>query len=347
MAETVEKYRIQSDSLEIEVVISREAGSLPTYRIMVPEWAPATQALINDIRRHLITEIQVSGQEILDPKVVLQLREKFKEKSRQLILEKLPHIQESVRNELVGTLLHEVVGLGKIEFLLTDPHLEEIIVNSADEPVRVYHKKHGWLLTNITVASEAQLQNYTSIIARRVGRQITTLTPLLDAHLVTGDRANAVLYPVATKGSSLTIRKFAGDPWTVTDLITNGTCSAELFALIWMAFQYEMSVLISGGTGSGKTSFLNVCMPFIPPNQRIISIEDTRELQLPGYLYWTPLITRLPNPEGKGEVNMLDLLVNSLRMRPDRVVLGEMRRSREAEVAFGAMRTPCSRPSSA
>ncbi|MBI4149030.1 CpaF family protein [Candidatus Woesearchaeota archaeon] len=339
MAESIEKYAVQSDALKIEVVISQEQGALPGYRIIVPEWAPATQALINDIRRHLITEIQVSGQEILDPKVVLKLKEKFKEKSTQLITEKLPHINESTRDYLVGTLLHEMLGLGKIEFLLTDPYLEEIIVNSADEPVRVYHKKYGWLLTNISVASESQLQNYASIIARRVGRQITTLTPLLDAHLVTGDRANAVLYPIATKGSSLTIRKFAGDPWTVTDFIKNNTCSAELFSLIWMALQYEMSVLVSGGTGSGKTSFLNVCMPFIPPNQRIISIEDTRELQLPEFLYWTPLITRLPNPEGKGEVTMLDLLVNALRMRPDRVVLGEVRRGRDAEVAFEAMHT--------
>lgn len=100
-----------------------------------------------------------------------------------------------------------------------------------------------------------------------------------------------------------------------------------------------MNILISGGTASGKTSFLNVCMPFIPPNHRIISIEDTRELQLPEFLYWCPLTTRQPNPEGKGEITMLDLLVNSLRMRPDRIILGEMRRKREAQVLFEAMHT--------
>jgi len=109
--------------------------------------------------------------------------------------------------------------------------------------------------------------------------------------------------------------------------------------LLWLAIEYEMNVLISGGTASGKTVFLNACMPFIPPNQRVISIEDTRELMLPEFLYWCPLVTRTPNPEGKGEVSMLDLLVNSLRMRPDRIVLGEMRRQREAEVLFEAMHT--------
>ena len=162
---------------------------------------------------------------------------------------------------------------------------------------------------------------------------------MLDAQLVTGDRANAVLYPIANKGNAITIRKFSRDPWTVTDLIKNKTSDSTIFALIWLAIQYEMNIIISGGTASGKTSFLNVCMPFIPPNNRIISMEDTRELQLPEFLYWCPLTTRLANPEGKGGVSMLDLLVNSLRMRPDRIILGEMRRKQEAEVLFEAMHT--------
>jgi len=147
------------------------------------------------------------------------------------------------------------------------------------------------------------------------------------------------LYPISSKGNTITIRKFARDPWTVTDLIKNKTATSQLFALIWLAMQYEMNIIISGGTASGKTSFLNVCMPFIPLNHRILSIEDTRELLLPKFLYWAPLVTRLPNPEGKGEVSMLDLLINSLRMRPDRIILGEIRRQRDAEVLFEAMHT--------
>ena len=125
----------------------------------------------------------------------------------------------------------------------------------------------------------------------------------------------------------------------VTDLIRNKTCSIDVFALIWLCIQYEMSILVSGGTGSGKTTMLNVIMPFIPPNHRVVSIEDTRELQLPNYLFWCPLTTREPNPEGKGKIDMLDLLVNSLRMRPDRVVLGEVRKKEQAEVLFEAMHT--------
>jgi flagellar protein FlaI len=183
------------------------------------------------------------------------------------------------------------------------------------------------------------VQNYANIIGRRVGREISVLHPLLDARMATGDRANAVLFPISNAGNSLTIRKFTREPWTVVDFIKNKTCTSEVFALIWLAMQYEMNVIFSGGTASGKTSMLNVCMPFIPPNQRIISIEDTRELQLPSYLFWEPLVTRLANPEGKGEVSMLDLLLNSLRMRPDRIVLGEVRHGDDALVLFEAMHT--------
>ena len=267
------------------------------------------------------------------------MKKSFIEQTTKLLREKVPTISTEAEKFLVGMLIQEMLGLGKIEFLLNDPQLEEIVIISSKEPVRVYHKKYGWLKTNIKIEKEDDINNYANIIARRVGRQINVLTPLLDAHLITGDRANAVLFPIATKGNTITIRKFARDPWTIIDLINNKTVSLEVACLLWLAIEYEMNVLISGGTASGKTVFLNACMPFIPPNQRIISIEDTRELILPEFLYWCPLVTRTPNPEGKGEVSMLDLLVNSLRMRPDRIILGEMRRQKEAEVLFEAMHT--------
>ena len=335
----IEKYTIKADEIEIEVNITGGKGKTMMYEITMPKCAPATLALLDEVRHELVTTISVSTAEILDQRSVIKLKEKFKEKAELLIKEKIPGIKESTKNFLIGSLLHETVGLGKVEYLLNDGNLEEIVINSANEPIRVYHKRYGWLETNVRIETEPQIQNYSNIIARRVGRQITTLNPLLDAHLITGDRSNAVLYPISTKGNTITIRKFARDPWTVTDFIANKTTTDEIFALIWLAIQYEMNILISGGTASGKTSFLNLCMPFIPPNHRLISIEDTRELQLPSFLYWCPLITRQPNPEGKGAVSMLDLLVNSLRMRPDRIILGEIRRQKEAEVLFEAMHT--------
>ncbi|MBW2974202.1 Flp pilus assembly complex ATPase component TadA [Candidatus Woesearchaeota archaeon] len=337
--EEIEKYPVKADDVKVNVRIMGGKGMSSSYRLTVPELSKPTLALLDEIKHKLIAEVKVSAGEMLDPKVVYSLKKRFKEKAAEIFKDKLPGIEEEKKSFLTGILLHEMLGFGNIEFLLNDGNLEEVVVNSAEEPVRVYHKKYGWLESDVIIGSEDQIQNFSNTIARRVGRQITVLNPLLDAHLITGDRANAVFYPISNKGNTITIRKFARDPWTVTDLIANKTSDSEVFALIWLAIQYEMNVLISGGTASGKTSFLNVCMPFIPPNHRIISIEDTRELQLPKFLYWCPLTTRQPNPEGKGEVTMLDLLVNSLRMRPDRIILGEMRRKQEAEVLFEAMHT--------
>jgi archaeal flagellar protein FlaI len=226
-----------------------------------------------------------------------------------------------------------------IEILMDDINLEEIAVNGGREPVWVYQKKHGWLKTTIWLESDEQIRHYSSMIGRKIGRQITLLNPLMDAHLTTGDRVNSTLEPISVHGNTITLRKFASKPWTITDFLNAGSISTYGAALIWTGVQYELSTLIAGGTASGKTSMLNVVSNFFPPNQRIISIEDTRELQLPKFLHWVPMITRLPNPEGKGEISMLDLLVNSLRMRPDRIMVGEIRRKREAEVLFEAIHT--------
>ena len=339
MEGSTEEYNLEADGVTILVQITRSKGGTHKYNLIIPTLEKPTLALLSAVRHELILKVPVATKELLDPDSLSQVKEKFKKEANLIISRKLPYISDKMKAFLIGQLLHEMVGLGTLEFLLNDDLLEELVFNSAKEPVRVYHKKYGWLDTNVLVEDEAKINNYASMIGRRVGRQITTLDPILDAHLVTGDRVNAVLYPISNKGNSITIRKFARDPWTLTDFIKNNTTTDDVFALIWIAIQYEMNILISGGTGSGKTSLLNVCMPFIPPNNRIVSIEDTRELQLPSFLHWCPMVTRLPNPEGKGGVTMLDLLVNSLRMRPDRIVLGEMRRREEGEVLFEAMHT--------
>ncbi len=336
--EKIESYHLDVDGAYADVELRKDEEGF-TYCLSIPEISSVTSMFLDEIRNELISATTVSMKELTDPALFYRIKKRFLEDSRKLLKEKLPHTEKTVEDFLVGTLMQEMLGLGKIEYLIGDPNLEEIVIPSAKEPIRVYFKKHGWLITNIRVDREDEIVNYANIIARRIGRQITVLNPLLDAHLVTGDRINAVLYPVSTKGNTITIRKFARDPFTMIDMVTGKTCSLEVAALLWLAIEFEMNVLISGGTGSGKTSFLNACMPFIPPNQRIISIEDTRELMLPEFLYWAPLVTRTPNPEGKGAVTMLDLLVNSLRMRPDRIVLGEMRKEQEAMVLFEAMHT--------
>lgn len=336
--EVLETYEIEADGARVKVEIIKEKMGTE-YNLIIPEIKIATLTLLNDIRNELISITSISMQELSDPKSFQAIKHRFREQAGKLIKEKLPTLELETEKFLVGSLMQEMLGLGKIEYLVNDPALEEIVIISSKEPLRVFSKRYGWLNTNIILEKEDDIINYANIIARRVGRQITVLNPLLDAHLLSGDRINSVLYPINTKGNTITIRKFARDPYTIIDLIKNNTCDIEIAALLWLAIEYEMNVIISGGTASGKTVLLNACMPFIPPNQRIISIEDTKELMLPEFLYWTPLVTRLPNPEGKGAVTMLDLLINSLRMRPDRIILGEMRKHEEAMVLFEAMHT--------
>lgn len=339
MAEKIiEEYDIKAEGKPTHIKIVIE-DNMKIYKVMIPKIDIATAALLDDIKERLISSVEMNASDVFEPQLMADLKKEFRQNANALLSSELKKLDDDTKDYFIQSLINELLGLDDLEYLLLDENLEEIVVNSSKEPVRVFHKKQGWLMTNIVPKSEAKIQNYANTIARRIGREITTLNPLLDAHLLTKDRANAILSPIASKGNTITIRKFARDPWTAPDFLMNKTSSSDVLALIWLIIQYEMNMIISGGTGSGKTSFLNICMPFIPPNQRIISIEDTRELQLPEYLFWCPLTTRNPNPEGKGEVSMLDLLINSLRMRPDRIVMGEIRKQMEAEVLFEAMHT--------
>lgn len=335
-------YEIRSENVPAAVrICEREDEYINTYEIEQPKIGSATQSVLAYLKEKIIGSVDVKISEMLDPREADAVRGRFMERADEMIGNELVGIGSAEKRVLIGRLAHEMLGLGDLELLLADDDLEEIVVNGSKEPVRVYHKKFGWLKTNLMLQSEEQVYNYASMIGRRVGKQITTLNPLMDAHLTTGHRVNATLFPVSSKGNGITIRKFAKNPWTIVHLIdpAANTLNVDVAALLWLCVQYEMNIIVAGGTASGKTTFLNSILVFTPPNQRVISIEDTRELVLPDFLQWTPLTTREPNPEGRGEITMLDLMVNSLRMRPDRIVLGEIRRQREAEVLFEAMHT--------
>ncbi|MCX8178822.1 MAG: type II/IV secretion system ATPase subunit [Candidatus Aenigmarchaeota archaeon] len=340
MSKLLDSYNIYSNKVLASIeIIKKPEEFVPIYNLIKPTIEPGTLVLLEEIKERLVSELQIKVSELIDPSSIEELKKKFYTKSLQLINKLLPNLAIEKKEFLSGIIVNEMLGLGDVELLLSDPNLEEIVINSSKEPVWVYHKKHGWLKTSLLLKDEQQIQNYASNIGRKVGRQISILNPLLDAHLTSGDRVNATLFPISTTGNTITIRMFRRNPWTITDLIVNKTTDINIISLLWLAIEYEMNVIISGGTGSGKTSFLNALMFFVPPNNRIISIEDTRELRLPDFLHWVPLTTREPNAEGKGQVDMLDLLVNSLRMRPDRIVVGEIRKERQAEVLFEAMHT--------
>lgn len=333
-----------SYSLETEDMVANVklvlGGGVPEYVLEMPRLEPATRAFVEDvIKPELLKKIKISTREAVDIKMAGQLKAKMVEIAVGMVGEKMPHTSPENLELISGTIVMEMLGLGDIEFLLRDDWIEEICINSADDPVWIYHKQHGWMKTNIRVPSEQQIWNYSSAIARGVGRQINTQIPLLDAYLPTGDRVNATLTPISSSGNTITIRKFARKPWTITDYIQRKTLSSEVAALLWLATQYESNIIISGGTGTGKTSTLNMLTVFIPRNQRVVSIEQTKEMTLPSYLQWVPLIVREATSEGRGSVSMLDLMVNSLRMRPDRIMVGEIRRAEEAQVLFEAMHT--------
>ncbi|MEM2963218.1 MAG: ATPase, T2SS/T4P/T4SS family [Candidatus Anstonellales archaeon] len=336
----LDSYNLCDGSLKANVAIKKREGEcIKSYFLEVPKWKEGTEAFVEDIKAEILKKVKITTQEALNIRILDEVRGKFLSLARSMILDALPHISEEEADAISRKIIQDMLGLGDIEFFIKDDNIEEICVNGASQPIWVYHRKHGWLKTNISIASENQIWNYASAIARGAGRQINVLSPFLDAYLPTGDRVNATLFPISYFGNTITIRKFARKPWTITDYLTTKTLSLEVAAILWLAVQYETNILISGGTGSGKTSLLNVLSMFIPPNQRVTSIEQTRELTLPPTFQWVPLVVREPTSEGMGKVSMLDLLINSLRMRPDRILVGEIRREEEAQVLFEAIHT--------
>ncbi len=340
MDKIIDSYKVKVNDILVNIEITLgEDDFVPKYNISILNISKTTELLLKKIRDEFVSKINIAEVDFTKTGTDRDIRRVFEQEIHKLIRKYFPNVDEETASLLINHIIREYVGLGNIEILLRDKELEEIVINNAREPVWVYHRKHGWLTTNIFIPDERRVRHYITTIAREAQREITLLKPLMDARLDNGDRVNATLNPISTKGNTLTIRKFRERPWSIVDFIMNRTINYEGAALIWLAVENELSTIISGGTASGKTSTLNCISNFFPPNQRIISIEDTRELVLPETLHWVPLETRLPNPEGKGEVTMLDLIVNSLRMRPDRIIMGEIRRQREAEVLFEAMHT--------
>ncbi len=335
----IDNYQLEVGKLIVNVdIFLGVMDFVPKYSLSVLNISPHTNIILEKLKQEFVTRVAVGT--IQDSEDAQQnIQERFRREIKVLIDKYFPKISQRNKDLLISYVMRENIGLGNIEILLEDPDLEEIVINNSKDPIWVYHRKHGWLKTNVRVPSEARIRHYATMIGRDVRKGITMLEPLLDAHLKSGERVNATLQPISTKGNTITIRKFAEKPWTIVDFIKNGTMSYLSAALTWLVVQNEMSVLVAGGTATGKTSTLNVLCNFFPPNQRIISVEDTREVTLPDNLHWVPMETRIANPEGKGEVSMLDLVVNALRMRPDRIVVGEIRRKREAEVLFEAMHT--------
>lgn len=334
----LDKYDIKFENTKIPVIIYNNDNDLiSTYEIGILELGIYTKYIIEKIKEDLIREgIFENTTEDFDYE---KLKKGYVEKVNELLKYYLPMLDFETKDKVITYIVQKSLDLGFVDILITDSNIEEITINGGNSSIMIYHKKHGWLMTNLTFLNDDEIKNIASRIALENKKFFSNLNPLLDAHLRGGHRVNATLNSISTKGSTITIRRFADKPWTVTDLIKTETSSHIALAIIWIAIENELSIIIAGGTGSGKTSFLNAIMSFIPADQRIISVEDTREIKLPDYAHWVPMEARQPNQEGRGEVSILDLIINSLRMRPDRIIIGEIRKKKEAEVLFEAMRT--------
>ena len=239
------------------------------------------------------------------------------------------------REQMSREILDEIFGLGPLEQLLKDPAVSDILVNRHD---RVYVEKAGKLeLTTLSFKDNTHLMQIIERIVSRVGRRVDESSPMVDARLADGSRVNAIIPPLAIDGPCLSIRRFGRDPITARQMIENQTLTEPMLELLSSMVKGRLNILVSGGTGAGKTTVLNVLSGYIPNSDRIVTIEDAAELQLKQE-HVVRLETRPPNIEGKGAVRQRQLVINSLRMRPDRIVVGEVR-GEEAFDMLQAMNT--------
>src|SRR5512147_3204480 len=253
----------------------------------------------------------------------------------QLLQQESVPLNQRERAQITQYILHEVLGLGPLEPLLADTTVNDILVNGHKQ---VYVERAGRLEhTSVRFKDDAHLKKIIEKIVSRVGRRIDDSVPMVDARLADGSRVNAIIPPLAIDGPSLSIRKFSKDPLQLHHLIEKRSLTPEIGELMKAIVQARLNVLISGGTGTGKTTMLNILSGFIPDNERIVTIEDAAELQL-RQDHVVRLETRPANIEGRGQISIRDLVRNALRMRPDRIVVGECR-SGEALDMLQAMNT--------
>ncbi len=314
---------------------------VPQYSVFKQKYSSEEKILLSELRENLV-DLAISSDESFQVN-----EDKLLNDIKNFLFARLANnpqnnnISNEYLDNLARKLFQDLVGYGEIDPLIRDDNLEEIMIIGINKPVFVYHREYGMMKTNITFKDSNELMNLIDSIARQINRRIDQESPILDGRLLDGSRVNATIPPISADGPSMTIRKFKKDPLTIIDLINSKTISVELAAFFWMCFDglgvKSANAIISGGTSSGKTTTLNALSSFINPKERIITIEDTLELQIP-HEHVIRMETRPPNVENKGELTMNDLVKNSLRQRPDRIIVGEVRGS-EAITLFTALNT--------
>jgi pilus assembly protein CpaF len=285
--------------------------------------------------QEISTQLYLESKNAILPYLIQNIDQKLLEKGDEALLrrrveelveeklrsDKLPFSRQ-MRNRLISDMADEILGFGPIEPLLRDPTVTEVMVNRPDQ---VYCERFGKLeLTDIQFRDLQHIRHVIDKIVTPLGRRVDESSPMVDARLPDGSRVNAIISPLSLNGPVLTIRKFSVDPYTVEDLIGFGTLTQGMAAFLAACVKIKLNVLVSGGSGAGKTTLLNVLSSFIPEGERVVTVEDAAELKL-HQPHVVRLESRPPNIEGKGEIKIRDLVRNCLRMRPDRIVVGEVR----------------------
>jgi len=277
------------------------------------------QEMKSRLHRTLINRMDLTKLSTLTPE---QVREEVSRLAEVVLAQEAMPLSTSERERLVNDVHHELFGLGPLEPLLADSTISDILVNSHG---RIYIERRGKLeRTDVTFKDDEHLMRVIERIVSTVGRRIDESSPMVDARLRDGSRVNAIIPPLALDGPVLSIRRFGAEPLRMSALIENKALTKEIAEMLEMCVNARLNVLISGGTGAGKTTLLNALSAYIPEDERIITIEDSAELQLQ-QPHCVRLETRPPNIESRGEVTQRDLVRNALRMRPDRIVIGEVR----------------------
>ena len=309
------------------------------YKLLEPPLSKEEAEMLKFIYDTLLHSLNISLDELEKTEVGDFLRKEIDK----IIEDYDIKISEQSKKKILYYIERDTVGYGKIDALMRDPNIEDISCDGSDIPIFLYHRKYGSLRTNIIFRDEEELSAFVIKLAQKCGKHISVAEPMLDATLPDGSRIQATLgTEVTTRGSTFTIRKFRADPFTPPDLIELGTMSPEMVAYFWLVVEHGISAIFAGGTASGKTTTLNAVALFIPREAKIVSIEETREINLP-HPNWIPGVTRsgfgeIVADKVVGEIDMYDLLKAALRQRPEYIIVGEIR-GREAYVLFQAMAT--------
>lgn len=295
--------------------------NLSSHRI---EALPLRKKQIEEIKKNIHLKLIEELSDIIFRKNIndAELKSKVSSSAQKLVYENDFPLTIEEKTKIIGEIIDDVVGHGPIEEFLRDREVTEIMINN---PFTIFIEKFGKIYkTNKSFLDENHLMRIIDKIVSRIGRRVDESSPYVDARLPDGSRVNIIISPLTLNGPVMTIRKFAADPFTIDDLIEMGTCTKKVAEFMEACVKGRLNIVTSGGTGTGKTTMLNVLSSFIPDNERIITIEDAAELQL-SQMHVIRLEARPPNIEGKGEVTIRDLVRNALRMRPDRIIVGEVR----------------------